>query len=159
MATPIGTIGNIPTFTVAGRLFTDLTTLINLATHVSSGGNRNGTFRKMGSGTSSGYQVTAGKTLIVAAAFFVINQTAASETPAVAQSDNDVGFDSASALTNAVYFGSESTSRFVLCVTPAAAVGSGVSVQLNGKVAAAKYCTVNGGNAADLVIQAWGYET
>lgn len=158
MANAIGTIGNIPTLTVAGRLFTDLTSIIMLATHTTTGGSRNGTFRKMGSGSGAGYQVTAGKTMTVYAANFTINQTAATEVPAIAQSDNDVGIDSATALTNAVYFGSESSSRFTLAVTPAAAVGSTVSIPLFGKVAAAKYCTVNSGNTADLVCYAYSYE-
>lgn len=158
MANAIGTIGNIPTLTIGGRLFTDLTTIIPLYTHVTSGGNRFGTFRKMGAGTGAGYQVTAGKTMIVYASQMA-NDAAALETASYAQTDADVGLDSATALTNPVYFGSESTTFRAVLGSTTSAAGSVVNLALSGKVAATKYCTANGANVSNASHLAWAYET
>lgn len=101
MAKPIGTLGTIPTLEIGGRVFTDLTTLIRLSGFTNT--NDNCTLRK--SNGSAGYQVTGGTTLTIKA----VKQTTRSALAGarlsilLAQSDNDAGVDSATALTNPVY--------------------------------------------------------
>lgn len=99
MATPIGTLGTIPTITVGGRVFTDLTTIIILQAYMnSSAATRYSTFRR----TSSGYQVTTAKTLkLHAAKWSGIGTNSGGFT--MGYGDNDVGFSSASAPTNETF--------------------------------------------------------
>jgi len=65
------------------------------------GTNAGCTFRALGA--SSGYQVTAGKTLRVLALIGISNSATGTIGMLLAQSDNDIGLDSATALTNPVY--------------------------------------------------------
>lgn len=102
MATPIGTLGTIPTLTVGGRVFTDLTTLIILAGY--QGSNARTTLRVPGA--SSGYPVTTGKTLTVHAARFSCSNTPGTQgyITQLVQSDNDLGYDSNTSYTNPKYY-------------------------------------------------------
>lgn len=97
MLQPIGTLGTIDNLTVGGRVFTDLTNLIQLySENLATGGNF--TFRKLSA--SSGY-APSGVTFLPKA-FNMVNPDASSRTAAICSSDNDVGFSSASSLTNPV---------------------------------------------------------
>ncbi len=99
MPTPIGTLGNVPSLTVGGRVFTDLTNLIVL-TAAHSAGNLS-TLRLPGA--SSGYQVPAGKTLKI----WAIRQYTTSSYVAptsLGYGDTDVGYNSGSTPTNPIYY-------------------------------------------------------
>ena len=91
MATPIGTLGTIPTLTVGGRVFTDLENLIEL----SGAGSSTSIYSTLRlSGASSGYQVPVGKILQIRAVQFTAT------TPAVlaaGYSDTDVGYATSTA--------------------------------------------------------------
>lgn len=117
MATPIGTLGTIPTLTVAGRVFTDLTTLITL--HAIAGGSNYATFR-LPNGTS-GYQVTTGKTYTVYAAKTYLTAAAGWTSMTIGYGDNDVGQTSAAAPTNLVVVGGSTTIPLVAAASPAEA--------------------------------------
>lgn len=54
MARPIGTLGNIPTITVGGRVFTDLTSLKFLAAYITTGSTDIYSSLRL-TGTSTGY--------------------------------------------------------------------------------------------------------
>lgn len=149
MAKPIGTLGTIPTITVGGMVFTDLSTLIVLGTLAGSG-NR-GTFRN--TAASSGYSVTSGKTLTIWAIDIVSTQPTSDIEVTLAYSDNDVGFASATAFTNPVYeFGA--TNQFHGL---APAYGSRGSWATKFPVPAAKYPGVLNSNG-QASIYAYGYE-
>lgn len=94
MAKPIGTLGTIPTLTVGGRVFTDLTNLLVLGAYNGTG-TKYATFRK--NNTSAGYFVTSGKTLTISA-LNVQSQDTSTSTSSVGlgYSTQDVGFNSAS---------------------------------------------------------------
>lgn len=105
MAKPIGTLGVIPTLTVGGWTFTDLTTLIILHAASSNSGDFY-TLRK--SNASAGYQVTAGKTYTINAVEIAM-ATVGSSIYYFGYGDTDVGFVSASPPTNAFYLANDST--------------------------------------------------
>lgn len=107
MATPIGTLGTIPSLTVGGQVFTDLTTLIVLYGSVATT-TRYTTLRKPGA--TSGYQVTTGKTMTIRAAKINYITPTGSPTINFLYGDTDVGINSASAPTNPVYLGGDSSS-------------------------------------------------
>lgn len=95
MAKPIGTLGTIPTVTIGGRVFTDLTNLLILQSFTGNA-SRRGTFR-LG---QTGYQAV--NTLTI----YALEAHAASATAMqfqLAYGDTDLGFDSASALVTPVY--------------------------------------------------------
>lgn len=90
----------IPTLTVGGQVFTDLSNLIVLNAVVSGVGAGNATFRK--SNTSAGYQVPASKTFKVMAIEFDV-LVAASGGFTLLYADNDVTQEAATAFTNPIY--------------------------------------------------------
>lgn len=112
MAKPIGTIGNVDSLTVGGVTFVDLTNLIVVgAAWQNSTGTKSSTLRKPGG--TAGYQVTSGKTLTLRAWHMAWHDVTAAANDSVIflYSDNDIGFDSATAFTNPVYmFGTSSRS-------------------------------------------------
>lgn len=101
MAKPIGTVGNIPTLEVAGRVFTDLDNLIIL---YGSTTNTNGASLRRANGTS-GYTPSGSNSFKILA----LRQTATlGSTPtngygSLGYSDNDVAVNTATAATNPVY--------------------------------------------------------
>ena len=97
MATPIGTLGNVDTITIAGTTYVDLVNLIFIGGLVTAG---NGASLRKGNGTA-GYQVTAGKTLTLTSVQCTLTTAG---TATLAYSDNDIGQNSATALTNPVYY-------------------------------------------------------
>jgi hypothetical protein len=157
MATPIGTLGTIPTLTVGGRVFTDLSTLITLVTAIQTA-NRSGTFRLTNG--SSGYPVTASKTLTVSAMSVISTNQVAGNSAGVASfgyADNDVGVNSATALTTPVYYGGSA----LIGLAPVGEPSFGGEFQYSVKlvVPAGKYpFAVQDGSANILVIHAYGYE-
>ncbi len=154
MAKPIGTLGTIPTLTVGGRVFTDLDTLITLVAKCS--GNQS-TLRKSGAQAGAGYPVTALKTLNIYALRII--PTGATAGGFIGQSDSDSGLSASSALTNPIYFGTESSvaTSDILQASGANTITEMAGNPL-GKVLAGKYLTIDA-NSAGLFVWAFGYET
>lgn len=92
---------NVPTLTIGGRVFTDLTNLIEL---VGIAGNTNGTTLRKPNATS-GYTVTAGKTLTIYAVRVVVSSASAGVEIGLGYADNDVGQNTATSFTNPVSLG------------------------------------------------------
>lgn len=153
MAKPIGTLGTIPTLTIGGRVFTDLTTIKML--YARQGGDVRSSFR-LANGTS-GYAVTGGTTLTVYAVAIIPNDSSTIGFQ-LAYSDNDVGSDTNTAFTNPVYWMGASNALHQV-----AAVGSGMpeavrSFALNFQVLAAKYPGLQISTAARFSMILYGYE-
>lgn len=159
MATPIGTLGTIPSLQIGGRVYTDLTSLIILGADATAG--RWGTMR-LCSGTA-GYQVTTGKTLTIS--------SVAANSPAgggssvygtILYGNTDVGFQSASAPTSPVYMFGSSTVFPILGAF--AASGASVSnykdtaININFAVPATKYPALENSGGAEIFMIAYGYE-
>lgn len=108
MSTPIGTLGNVPTLTVGGRVFVDLVNLLILgASCDSSNIVQYGTFRKPNS--SSGYTPSGITTFVFSAVHFQSGVSGTTNFVTVGYGDNDVGSNSATAPTTAtVIFGAGS---------------------------------------------------
>lgn len=139
--------GQRPSLTIANRVFTVFTGLIRV--HGVCGSNSNATFRK--SASSSGY-TPSGSTAFRLWAVKTICRTAAGVLPKIAYSDNDVGQDSASSLTNPVYVGGNSAMDW-----PAgSAIGSASEYDCDFLVANTKYLSFNSG--ANTRMMGWGYE-
>jgi hypothetical protein len=157
MATPIGTLGTIPTVNVGGVIMT-VPGLIVLVTAVEGAGGRYGTFRLPGA--SSGYQVTAGKTLTIYALRFLVQSSAAGDCQFLGQANNDQGIISSTAPVSPIYVGG---------ITPSSStgnVGNLAIAQTNSElggiffpVASGTYAFFDNGAAAfDGTIYAYGYE-
>lgn len=160
MATPIGTLGNIPNLVVGGRVFTDLTNLIVLAAYVTTASNR-ATFRKIN--TSAGYAVTAGKTLTIyaakATAASSLSTTSAVTTATFAYSDNDVGLDTATAFTNPVYEIGDVNFHTINAYPAAGNMNINEVGGLNFQVLQNKFPGFVNAGAGQLYIYVYGYET
>ena len=130
MAIPIGTLGTIPTLTVGGRVFTDLTNLIILYGMSTTSTHNWSTLRKQNG--SSGYTVTSGKTLTINAVTCI---TPNSTAPAVSllYGTSDVGLDSGSAPTGAVYLAGGSSTNTIY-ISQCASSGSSLSQISSGSV-------------------------
>lgn len=156
MATQIGTLGNIPTLTIGGRVFTDLSTLIELTGYCNT--NANASLR-LYSG-SAGYQVTTGKTLTIGACKLSAATSSSNVTFNLGYADNDVGLDSSTAFTSAVWRGGSSSNRIVAFIVGSSGVSTS-SVEMGIKVncIAQKYVAFSGvAGAGGVYITAWGYE-
>lgn len=155
MGTPINP-PQIPSLTVAGRVFTDLVNLKQLRFSTASGGNFSATARLPSA--SSGYQVPVGKTFkVVAVQYFIESAAAAggSKTVAIAQSDNDVGLNSATALSNAVYPGGALGNAFLNAIST---LQNNWEAVVDFSVAASKYISVENTTGAGLKGWIFGYE-
>ena len=148
MVTP----NNIPTLTVGGRVFTDLSNLIILTGNCSGSSSGNGTLRKAGG--TSGYTPSGSKTF-VAKAIKVAFGTAGGLVQ-ILYADVDIGASSATVFTNPVYIGGApnssaeitgATSSIQESVLPDFIIPNGKFMCTN-KLASATACT----------IQVFGYE-
>lgn len=144
---------SIPTLTIGGRVFTDLSNLIMLV-GCSAGANGNSSLRKPGA--SAGYQVPVGKSFRVLAVRATISLAGAA-TQTICYSDNDVGFATATAFTNVVYPGGSYDGGTI--VFPQAASNTPIEQSMDFTVPAGKYlgCT-NNFSASSIRIQVFGYE-
>jgi hypothetical protein len=157
MATPIGTLGTIPTLTVGGRVYTDLTTLKIVVGMTKSGG-VNGTFRVPKA--TSGYQVTTGKTLTVSSARMLMFVGSGPYNSTILQSDNDVGSATSTAFTNPSYYNGDSSNTTLF------SAGTGITgitglTEVGGidfAVASQKYLSVLGTTGGQAMHWAYGYE-
>jgi hypothetical protein len=147
---PIGTIGNVPTVTMGGRVFTDLDNLIYLSGAVPTGARC--TLRK--NNGSAGYQVTTGKTMTIYAAVGFPSTTSYGNFT-LFYADNDVGQSSSTALTNGVYLNGDSASRIIFYQANNASTW-GIGSPCNFAVPAQKYSGAENSNGG--FIQALAYE-
>lgn len=99
---PIGTLGMVDYMSVGGVVFTDLTNLISLSSGFSTSSNKNAALRK---NSSSGYQVTAGKTYTIRAVQANVYVAEATASVRLLYADNDVGLPGTTAFTNPIYYG------------------------------------------------------
>ncbi len=155
MAKPIGTLGVIDTLTIGGRVFTDLTTILCLYTKGTS--TNRCTFRLYGSQSGAGYVVTGGKTLRIYA-YYLQSPSASVVSALIAQTDNDIGLGAATAFSNPIYFGTESSTTADPIQIPAATTQSQAASPL-GKVLAGKYLSLDNNGGGTSLVTAYGYET
>lgn len=145
------TPGTIPSITIGGRVFTDLSTnLIVLISGANAAANYT-TFRRPFA--SAGYQVTAGKTLYVTAMQY---RAAAVSAIGMGYSDNDVGLNVAGPPTNWIQMmgAAQAFDNFSAVV---GAYGNEKAVWY--PIPAGKYITWNGyGASMQNQIVLWGYE-
>lgn len=141
----IGTLGTIDLISIAGRQFTDLssTTGVKVLAWGSSAGASNCTPRLPG--TASGYQVPGGKTYQL---WVVTVQTNAggSRDMKIAYCDNDVGWETSTGPTNAVYLGAQSTAVFSF---PSGSSPSNQQFFYRFDVPTGKYLFINGATTGD----------
>lgn len=155
MATPIGTLGTIPTLTVGGRVFTDLTTLKVLHASVSTD-TRASTFRA--EGATAGYPVTTAKTLTIAA-INIYNISGNNGKWRFGYADNDVGFDSATALTNPIHMAASTDTGFNVPGNSATTWANNGYVNPLFPIPATKYFFVVLSTTSTSQVVAYGYET
>lgn len=141
-----------PTLEVAGRTFTDLLNLIILKYYVTTSGSRS-TGRKPSSTT--GYQVTSGKTLKQYAWALAQNNTG-SNSLMIAYNDADIGFATSTAFTNPVYESGDINAVWNV----AASQFTFVSFPTDFGVVAQKYSSVQGSGGANAgsIIYSYGHE-
>jgi hypothetical protein len=104
MATPIGTLGTVPTLTVANRVFTDLGSDFVMLYGAFEGNSTGAHSTPRLANASSGYQVASGKTLTIYAAKLILNSGTDANGLSIAYADNDLGIlASNNSPTNPVY--------------------------------------------------------
>jgi len=151
MANPIGNLGTIPTLSVGNHVYTDLTNLIVL--HGYAVGAHNCTLRK--GAASAGYQTTTGKTLTISMIHMQQNNGTQGQIT-LSYSDNDVGLDSSTSLTNGVNVIGSAATPWLSGNTTA---GAEFTKACSFGVPSQKYTTVVGINAsAQTILDAFGYE-
>lgn len=160
MATPIGTLGAVPTLTVGGRVFTDLPNLIILYGKVVTGG-RFTTLRR--GNDTAGYQVTAGKTFTIGAIWGTAEVASSQAAINLLYGNTDVGLDSASAPTTPIYLAGDATNVIAAGVALLGAAGTpNASFSsfpgLDFRVPATKYPAFKG-SAVGTNLVVYGYET
>lgn len=157
MATPIGTLGNVPVLSVAGVNLVDFT---NLLVFFATATDSNYATLRVSGGTA-GYQVTGGTTLQMYAGIIWATGTASTVTSlSYYYGDTDIGYNSATKTTTPVgNFGAEpatGTNRSDLIHT-----GMGLQVVLLGwNTPATKYpnMTAAAGSGVATNLHAYGYE-
>lgn len=148
----------VPSLSIGGRVFTDVSNLKILGASFDAVTTVNGTFRLPN--TTAGYQVPASKKFVVMAIVVkIFESTAAASTIGMRlqYSDNDVGLQTSTALTNAVaVFGSNQASSFGTLANTS--LSSQFQEAVYFEVPAAKYLT--GINISAKVASAlvYGYE-
>lgn len=149
----------IPSLTIAGRTFTDLTNLVVLTGFVNGTTTTNCALRKQGG--TSGYQVPASKTFKIAAIVVEALQSAAGNNSLVylCYADNDVGISTATAFTNQVFMGGAAAAGVIgSAANPATSSQFQAAVQFD--VPTGKYVSVQAASSAlpSAVVRVYGYE-
>lgn len=154
----IGTLGTIDTLTVGGRVFSNLSSLIQLYGCVLSATNRYTSFRKPN--TTSGYApsgVTFRVCAITAQSYITNTQNAAS----IYYADNDSGIASTTAPVNPVYVGGSAGNSGLISELLAATttVGDETIYILDFVIPSGKFLGVdNNAQANQVVYKVYGYE-
>lgn len=162
MSNPIGNLGTIPTLTIGGRVYTDLTNLKVLIAHM-VGNPAASSFRLVGGHAGSGYQVTANKTLTVSGLYC---QTNDSNGPSMKlyQCDNDATYSNgAFTPTNPIYMEDESASSASNHIYFKFSTTAGASSELNPmftvvSTATQRYLTGEITGTGNVTVRAYGYE-
>ena len=150
----------IPSLTIGGVVFVDLTNLIVLFGRTLNQAN-SGFIKQYGPGTigtqSVGYTVTAGKTLTIRAA--KINATTSNTNVELCYGDVALGLDVATAVTNPVYYGTGTSTLVILQYVPNSAVTfySAPGMEIFWQIPSAKCPTMTPG-AASCQYFIYGYE-
>ncbi len=137
-----------PCLVIGGRVFTDISSNLIVISGCTVTGGRYSTMGKAG---ATGYAVTAAKTLTIEAVLFA---GSTSNSIKMAYSDNNIGHDSATALTNPVYMANNSSGAYYRFMGNA--VGSSDVWHPYFAIPATKY--LNFGTTADTYGVAYGYE-
>lgn len=149
----------IPTLTIGGRVFTDLENLKVLSAYCDcSAGTRYSTLRLHSA--SAGYQVPVGKTFkVLAVAVIPLVGAAASRYAYPVYGDNDVGFASAAAPTNAVFpYGNQTASVILPSNTVPTAANTRLEMAIRQDIPAGKYPAVLGTLGLEFTAYVFGYE-
>lgn len=164
---PIGTLGTIPTVTIAGVTFTTNTSFIALFLET-AGTNRRASFRKIGSGTASGYAPSG--VSFYCKAFKVESIGTVLGMVSAGYNDTDLGTAGTTATTNPVYWGTESSSAPThapasISTSPdnqriEVPMGWPTATAQGGKILNAKYGFNDSGGSAntDVAMYVFGYE-
>ena len=148
MARPIGTLGTIPTLTVGGYVFTDLSNLIILVALANTG--LFSTLRKVNANTGAGYTPSGGTAFHCKA--YKSHNTGTVQNFGPLYGNTDVGFTSGSGPTSQIYEASGSSTNTATFVAQAGLTDHSTNFIIpNGKYMSA-YLNYNGG------LQAFGYE-
>lgn len=143
----------LPTITVGGRVFTDTKNLIILY-GLSNGTNGNSTLRR--ANATSGYTPTGGKVFKAYAIKIYNLSSSASYGVSLSQSDNDLGIQSPSAMTNPVTMAGSTSMQ---PVTTATGLGQTAEGSLDFQIATGKFLTVTSSsstNSGNIIV--YGYE-
>lgn len=108
MSVAIGNLGTIPSLTVGGVVFTDLSAALIVLYGSVATTTRYTTLRR--TTATAGYQTTSGKTLTIRACKITYISLTGNPTINLLYGDTDVGLNSSSAPTNPVYLGGDSSS-------------------------------------------------
>ncbi len=155
MAKPIGTLGTIDSLTIAGRTFTNLSGLIIVYGSILTT-SHSATFRKANG--ASGY-TPSGSLAFKGYALRLSPSTVASTggSYSLAQSDNDVGLDSATSLTNPVYIAGSANAFAIAPPQTLAALPIDFAIDI--PVLNGKYLTLNdSGGVGRIDAIVYGYE-
>lgn len=145
----------VPSLTIGGRVFTDVSSsLIVLYGNSVGGGALTNCGLRLGNGTAA-YQVTAGKTLQIRAVKIMTSVTAANSGCTFLYCDNDIGYRSNTAPTNPIYFGG-SVSNF-MGDGPFVA-GQFTESAINFNIPATKFAGIITNGAGVYYYQFYGYE-
>lgn len=146
-----------PNILVAGRTFSDLSNLIILT--CTARGNDTCTMRKSNGNATSGYQVTAGKTLKLSAFVMMNTGNLAQGLPLYSDNDGGLAQSGVGGLTNPVYYNGFTSSDAVLSLGSAVAGYGNKEYNVYFEVPAAKYPGFHWvANSALVTIIAYGYE-
>jgi hypothetical protein len=150
---------NVPSLTIGGRVFTDLTNLKILQGVANGTTNVRCSLRE--AGASAGYQVPVGKTFKVLAVVFQVGASAAgtSNSVAFAYSDNDVGVAASTAFTNPVYIGGNLDNGAYMPLTALSNLTK-TEFSVNFDIPAGKYLGIQALSTGAVVVRAtvYGYE-
>jgi hypothetical protein len=142
---------SIPSLTVGGRVFTDLSNLVILMGHTLGTGNAS-SLRKPGS--STGYTPPVGKSFRLLALKIITNSSSQSGIRLLS-STNDIGNNTATSVTGASYIYGDSNNYFTSGTTP----GGFLEAAIDFTVPFGSYLTIlSGGSTSDCFVIAYGYE-
>ena len=147
-------IGGVEAIEVDGKVM-QTAGLVQLMASTAASANDHATFRKSDDTGTTGYSPAAGKQFRVLAISFQNNSAAGqSANPIFMQSDNDVGQESGTALTNQLYPGGMGAGQ----ARSADGDSARASLPMNFVVATGKYFSVISQSSGATTFRAWGRE-
>lgn len=149
MAQPYGTLGTIPTLTVAGRVYTDLTNLIGLTAIASS---TVGTSGPRAHNATSAYTPSGATKFVITSVEAVVGAAGALN---IGYADNNCGFNSNTAPINPVYWKSGTTANVGSVMAPNAITKFDVN---NFEIPNGKFALFFGDGTVVASVVIYGYE-